>query len=620
MIYFKEVGANQKQTDQPFTVIFGNPPYSIGQRSENDNAKNRKYPRIDMAIAESYVKLSGVHNQKSLYDSYFRAFRYATDKLNGDGVIAFVTNGGWLEGNSMAGFRKSIEREFSKIYVFNLRGNARTSGELRRKEADNVFGSGSRAGITITLLVKRASFEGKAEIFYKDIGDYLRREEKLGVLKSMKTFANPELNLARLVPNEYGDWVTSRDKAFQGFPSLEATKKFDTKTQSFFTTYSLGIGTNRDNWVCNFSRPAVSENVRRMVDFYNSQIGRPEPDYDARKIAWSSSLMAVFERGEKIKFEEGRIVNASYRPFVKQNLYIGEKLIHRRGQFHEFFPIVDSKNFLICVSGLGGTKEHSVFIVDRVVDLNCLDAGTQCFPLYYYEESTSKQRDMFSAPAANYVRKDGVSDFILAKAREQYGATITKEDIFYYVYGLLHSREYRSKFGDDLKKSLPRIPLVFEGKDFWAFSEAGRKLADLHLNYETVPGLETVEILGDKSKLQVKKMSFEGKNNRNSIIYNTHITIKNIPPRVYEYIVNGKSAVEWVMERYQVKTDKDSGIVNDPNAWAEECGKPDYILQLLLSVRAVSVKTMDIVEGLPKLSYFGAESADSGSEAGDDGE
>jgi predicted helicase len=281
-----------------------------------------------------------------------------------------------------------------------------------------------------------------------------------------------------------------------------------------------------------------------------------------------------------------------------------------RYQMPKLFPATSSENLMICVPGLGATKDFSALISRNIADINCVWAA-QCFPLYYYEESNPKQRDIFAKPATStYERKDGVSDFILAKAREQYGAAVKKEDIFYYVYGLLHSREYCSRFGDDLKKSLPRIPLVSDSADFWAFSDAGRKLADLHLNYETVPALAGVVVDGadaNPPNFKVVKMRFGDKTSRDTIQYNASIKVRNIPARVYDYVVNGKSAVEWVMERYQVKTDKDSGIVNDPNCWAEECGKPDYILQLLLSVIAVSVKTMEIVDGLPELRYGTAE-------------
>jgi predicted helicase len=345
--------------------------------------------------------------------------------------------------------------------------------------------------------------------------------------------------------------------------------------------------------------------MRNMVSFYNSQIGKEIPDYDSAKISWSSSLETHRVRGDTALYEEFRIADGLYRPFTKQFTYFGDKMIHRRGQFNDFFPTADAENLLICVSGLGGTRIHSVLISNVFTDLNSLDSGTQCFPLYYYEVQEQKGKNDIGQTVlggkeitANYKRKDGVSDFILEQAKNRYGAEVGKEDVFYYVYGFLHSPEYRTTFADDLKKSLPRIPLAEKAGDFWAFSKAGRELANLHLNYESVKPLDEVAVTGDRTKPRVEKMRFLAKDRKDVIIYNPHVRIDNIPAKAYEYIVNGKSAVEWVMERYQVKTDKDSGIVNDPNLYAEETGKPSYILDLLLSVIAVSVRTVEIVEGL----------------------
>ena len=603
----------RRQNAAPITVIFGNPPYSVGQKSANDNAQNRAYPRLDEAIAGSYAALSGAVNKNSLYDSYIRAFRFATDRLrDGDGIICFVSNGTWLDGNSTAGFRKTIINEFAKIYVFNLRGNQRTSGELSRKEGGKIFGSGSRTPVLITLLVKRAGYSGEAEILYRDIGDYLSQSDKLAILRERRSFLNPDMVLVHLEPNKHGDWITSRNDAFQAFIPLVSEKKFDIKAQSVFVVNSRGFETARDAWVYNFSRKVVLDNMRDMVEFYNFQIGETEPDFDSTKISWSSSLLSHWERKNPAEFDEAKITMGLYRPFTKQHLYFGDKMIHRRGQFGQLFPNDCIDNLVIAVSGLGGTKGNSTFISDSITDLNCLDAGTQCFPLYYYEQQagSGKKKDMIGQMQfggdeiqAELVRKGGVSDFILREARTRYGAAIKKEDIFYYVYGFLHSPKYRTAFADDLKKALPRIPLAEKSDDFWAFSKAGRELARLHLEYESVAPLEGVTVSGDRSNCHVTKMRFKAKGEKDTIIFNQHIMVSNIPAKAYEYIVNGKPAIEWVMERYQVKTDKDSGIVNDPNLYAEETGQPDYILDLLLSVISVSVQTMDIVEMLPDVAW-----------------
>ena len=291
-----------------------------------------------------------------------------------------------------------------------------------------------------------------------------------------------------------------------------------------------------------------------------------------------------------------------YRPYTKNHLYTEEKLTHRRGQMRDFFPNASSANLVICVSGVGVTKEFTCLITDVIPDLE-LVGKSQCFPLYYYEPAPTTQADMFSASTTSgdgFVRRDGVSDWILAQAQAKYGSTVSKEDIFYYVYGFLHSPEYRTTYANDLKKMLPRLPLVESSADFWAFSAAGRQLAELHVHYEEVPPLTEVQVTGDANDFyRVEKMRFLAQDRKDTILYNSAITISNIPAEAYEYVVNGKSAIEWVLERYAVTTHKDSGIVNDPNDWADEVGEPRYILDLLLSVIALSVRTVAIVRGLP---------------------
>ena len=294
-----------------------------------------------------------------------------------------------------------------------------------------------------------------------------------------------------------------------------------------------------------------------------------------------------------------------YRPFTKAHFYFDSFFNECVYKQKSLFPNNEADNLVICTTGVGGNKENSALIVNTVIDINNLDAVTNCFPFHYYEERDKQSPTIFDAAGdSKYIKRDGVSDFILKRARENYGDRVTKEDIFYYVYGILHSPDYRTTFANDLKKMLPRIPLVEKPKDFWAFSKAGRDLAELHLNYESGAPYPDVTVTGDDSEFYtVEKMRFPKKGEQDSIIYNSHITISNIPDKAYEYMVNGKSAIAWIMERYQVKTDKKSGIKNDPNDWAEEVNNPRYILDLLLSIINVSVQTVDIVNGLPKMEF-----------------
>jgi predicted helicase len=333
-------------------------------------------------------------------------------------------------------------------------------------------------------------------------------------------------------------------------------------------------------------------------------------------VTWNRGLKNDLVRNTKITFKSENVRLSIYRPYFKQKLYFAKELNDMTYQIPKLFPQYDTKNLLICVSGLGGSKENTCLIVDKIPDLNMLDCGCQCFPLYYYEENNASQKSMFDEDnKSDYIRRDAISDFILERAKRIYGKNVTKEDIFYYVYGFLHSKKYRETFANDLKKMLPRLPLLEEVKDFWAFSNAGRKLADLHLNYETVVPFEDTKVSGDDGKFYtVDKMRFGKKtadensksknvDDKSIINYNNKISISNIPEKAYEYVVNGKSAIEWIMERYQVSTHKESGIVNNPNDWANETGNPRYILDLLLSVINVSMQTVEIVNSLPKVNF-----------------
>lgn len=605
-----------KQKKAPLRVIMGNPPYSIGQKSANDNAQNQKYDLLDARIANTYVKESSAGLNKSLYDPYIKAFRWSTDRLDPEhgGVIAFISNGGWLDGNSTDGFRKVVEKEFTSIWVFNLRGNQRTSGELSRKEGGKIFGSGSRSPIAITFLIKNPAVKtDKATIHYHDIGDYRNREEKLAIVGNLTSIANPEIKWKTLKSNEHGDWITQRNDLFNTFISVEPGKKFSSKNQSFFIAQSLGTATNRDSWVYNFSKKELKKNIQKTIAHYNEQRELlaskkiSEPNRGSTKGNWTRDWLNQVQRNKKFYEDAKEYRKALYRPFTHLNNYFGDDLNQERYQLPKLFFDKDSKNLVICVSGVGGSKENTAIITDRIPDLNCLDAGTQCFPLYYYEKQDKQSPTLFdlaNQTDSDYIRRDGVSEFILERAKKQYGKNVSKEDIFYYVYGILHSREYRTTFANDLKKGLPRLPLVEDVRDFWKFSKTGKQLAELHVKYEDVPAYKGVRVSGDDGKFYVvEKMRFPQKGQKDTILYNSKITLSNIPERAYEYVVNGKSAIEWVMERYQVTVHKESGIKNDPNDWAKEVGNPRYILDLLLSVINVSVQTVDLVNGLPKLKF-----------------
>lgn len=625
----------QRQRKCPIRIVIGNPPYSVGQKSANDNAQNQRYPRLEEKIAETYARKSSATTTKGLYDSYIKAFRWATDRLeDGKGIVAFISNAGWLDASAMDGFRATLQDEFDSIYVFNLRGNQRTSGELSRKEGGKIFGSGSRTPIAITLLVRTGKQpKEKARIYYRDIGDYLSREKKLEIVKDMRSMLDPKMNLVEITPNEKNDWINQRDGLFDSL--IPIGDKDDKKDQTaFLPQYSLGLNTNRDTWSYNFSREQLLKNMSQTIAFYNSLIGK-EPVYDEKKIKWSSSLLPKHEKGIPATFDERCVRPAIYRPFCRQYLYFDDMFVHRLGQMPRLFPTPSHKNRVICISGVGVTKPFSCLMTDVIPDLEFI-GKSQCFPLYVYtKEPKSEQMTLFDKGDGGYRRESGMTDFMLARCRREFGEKVTKEDIFYYIYAVLHSPDYRARFEADLKKSLARIPLCRTGAEFAAFVRAGRKLGDLHCGYENAaPWPEcAVDIIPDASSnlvnpvnpvqnslYTVTKMRFAKKEcpvdeNRNGkldrweledrsrILYNDRITIRGIPLAAYDYVVNGKSAIEWVMERYQVTTNKDSGIVNDPNLWLKESGNERYIVDLLLKVVTVSMETQKIVTKLPQLEF-----------------
>ena len=638
----------KKQMATHVRVIVGNPPYSIGQKSANDNAQNLSYPYLDNRVSETYAARSSATLSKSLYDSYVKAFRWASDRIPKDagGVVAFISNGAWLDGAGQDGMRRCFEEEFTSIYVLNLRGNQRTSGELSRKEGGKIFGSGSRTPIAITFLVKNPTKKGeKATIHYHDIGDYLTRDQKLKMVKDFRSIASQKLEWQVITPNKKADWINQRDGVFDSLITLAPEKKFSMNAQSVFSTYAIGVATNRDAWVSGFSREKVASNMQSMIDFYNQHIDTNTYSEDKTKISWTRALKNDFAKALKYEFDETTFVKATYRPFTKQHLYYHRPFIECPGLWQRIYPTAQHNNVVIAVSGVGQQKPFSPFITDSISDLQVVDKA-QYFPLYWYEENKNPQATLFDEAETNrYIRRDGITDWILQEVRNRYGGSraITKEHIFYYVYSLLHSLQYRERFADDLKKSLPRIPIVDNVQDFMAFYKAGKELADLHLNYEQGINIQAtgqdgeyayfaempmkayqthrVKVCGDidiwKSgwtdatyqHFAVEKMRFAKVRDENGkliadkskIIYNGHITIESIPLKAYEYIVNGKSAIEWIMERYAVTIDKASQIKNDPNDWSKEHEQPRYILDLLLSVIILSCQTVDIVNALPIL-------------------
>ncbi|MHB1757274.1 MAG: DEAD/DEAH box helicase [Leptospirillum sp.] len=613
-----------RQKRAPIRVIVGNPPYSVGQRSENDNNKNLDYPRLDKRIEETYAKESKAVMKGSVYDSYIRAIRWASDRIGARGVIGFVTNASFIDSNATDGLRKCLGKEFSEIYCFNLRGNQRTSGEQSRKEGGKIFGSGSRTPVAITLFVKNPSKSGPCVIHYHDIGDYLSREQKLKNISEKGSIAN--VPWITIHPNTAGDWINQRGNDFEKLVPLG--NKDSRNKKAIFDLYSQGVKTNRDSWIYNFSKERLTHNIHSMIDFYNRQVQEVSAkrsngqvsvkdvdsfiNNDPRKISWTRALKQDLSKGKSHSFAENSIISGMYRPFCKQWMYFDRNFNEVVYQIPRIFPEPGLENKVISVMGRGANKEFSVLITNFLPDYELISKG-QCFPLYRYEQVQTSKIERFIKENKHlnteFRRMDAVLDGALEDFRAVASFDISKEDIFHYVYGILHSLDFRNRFKSDLAKSLPRIPKPSGPGMFWAFSESGKQLALLHLNYESVDPwtLEEktdgiIDRMPPKESYRVEKMRFgkgpDGKPNKRTIVYNSHLTLTGIPLEAYEYIVNGKSAIDWLMDRYQITINKDSGIKNDPNDWSDD---PRYILDLVKRVVRVSLETIKIVNNLPTL-------------------
>ncbi|MDK8714412.1 hypothetical protein QP868_10955 [Brevibacterium sp. UMB1308A] len=628
-----------RQLNNPIQVIIGNPPYSVGQSNANDNNANQKYATLDARIEESYAGLSSAKLKISLFDSYIRAIRWGTDRLGDKGVLAYVTNGGYIDSNSADGLRKSLLEDFDHLYVYNLRGNARTSGEQRRKEGGNAFEQGSRATVAVMLAEKDPAHNGDCVLHYRDIGDYLSREEKLEIVEASNV---QTLEWSEIEPNERGEWINQSSGSFQEFSPLGSKEKNETRTQSpLFVTYSAGLKTNRDAWCYNSSLEVLTRNIKSMLVAYSDALESFTPEskraneileeakrhveYDSTRISWNLGLLKDLARKKQHAFESSSLRGGAYRPFQRQQVYFSRELNDAIYQLPRMFPEVGMENYGFYVVAAGAGHTFSLLAADTIVDLALWGSGSgQFFPRFTYEKLAEGLGEGEAQAAFDlgggkptsdtvvngYRRLDNISDDALARYRAAFGADVTKDDIFASIYALLHSEQYRTTYAADLKRQLPRIPLPDTSEDFRKFVEAGEHLLELHIRYEEQPecplGEETV--LGDDGDpefYRVKKLRWGGKArtpDKSQIVVNDNITLTGIPDEAHEYVLGSRSALEWILDRYQVKTDKASGIVNDPNDWGLERGNPRYIVELIKKVAHVSVETVKIVKSLPRLT------------------
>ncbi len=603
----------ERQQGLPIQVVVGNPPWSAAQRSSADDNPNVDYPELEQRVGETYAARSTATLKNSLYDTYKMAIRWASDRIGEQGVIAFVTNGSWIDGNVDSGIRACLVEEFSAIWVLNLRGNQRTQGERSRREGGKVFGQGSRAPVAITILVRNpdASHDG-CRILYRDVGDYLKRDEKLAILREAGSVAGIE-DWREITPNRQHDWIGQRSEEFQRlYPLGSKEVKAGRGGDAVFKLFSNGYKTGKDAYLYNYSYEACVENARLVTKDYLGamRVAEEHPKYGVDEVAslhssnvrWDRELKNNLRRRRVVTFSAAKVLKIQYRPYVKQYCYAEHLLVQHKGQMDAVFPNNGPENRAICVPGIGSTRPFSALMVDTMPDLYFIAFG-QCFPRYRYEQPGDVQSQLPGmGGTSGPERIDNVTDPALRAFRVRYAdGSIDKDDVFDYIYGVLHAPDWRGRFADDLVKELPRVPFA---EDFCTFARAGRALAALHLGYETCEEypLETVftqpgEPQPKHFRIGARAMRFAD-DDRTVLRINEYVSLRGIPAEAHEYMVNGRTPLEWIIDRYRIVRDRQSGIFNDPNEWFED---PRDLAATVRRIVHVSVETARIVETLPDL-------------------
>ena len=569
----------KRQKEKPITVILGNPPYSAKQDNEDNNTKRANYPKLDRSLKDKWIDSSTATNKNGLLDSYIRALRWAADRLKHQGVIAFISNSSYIDGIAMDGMRCALELEFDYIYIIDLKGQIRRrSKEQVKIEGGNVFNI--MTGVAILLLVKTGEQESiKGEIRYFNIGDGLSKNDKINKLSILESIEGiTEFDV--IVPNEKYDWINQRNSDFNSLIKLGDKKS----NEALFLDYTGGIKTGRDAWTSNFSKNTVINSMKESIKYYQTNLGDVGVyEKGTNKISWTRSLKEKFEKRQPLQFDESRIYVGMYRPFTKKYIYYDSNWTDQQYKMKYVFPENSSKNTLISISNKTEGKIMTCLAINVLPDVNLFAGGSQNLPMYLFDNLGS-----YSS-----IRERVLENF----------KGLKPDQVLPYVYAIFHSKEYRKKYHQDLSKEFPRVPNL---KNKNEIIKIGRDLMELHINYEEVPVYEGVNIeVSHNPSYKVTKMKYakkrdkEGKsgNDLSTIIFNKDIKISNIPEKAYEYIVNGRSAIEWIMDQYQVKTDNKSGITDDPNDFSDD---EKYIFNLLLRIINVSVKTVDLINSLPK--------------------
>ena len=584
-------------------VIVGNPPWRTGQKDATFQNPNPTYESLDNRITNTYALRSSATRKGALYDMYLKSLRWASDRLSSRGVIALVTNGGWLEGNAANGVRYCLADEFASVYCYNLRGRIMTTPE----EGKNVFNV--KVPVTLLILVKN-DIGDTSSIYYTHSKDNLTKEAKLEVLKSEKSLTNA--NWEPLIPDRNSDWINQSNENYQKYQPIGSkdTRKYISNA-GIFRVYSSGIITGRDPWAYNSNQKSLAERTKKMIDFYNHQISvnTERPEHDNTIIKWHRESLKHFHSRRKAEYSEKDFRVVMRRPFFPQTLHYDLTFNNTHYQMDKLFPTNETPNLAIMISGTGVT-EFDIFMTNRPTDLNFARGGGQAIPRIYYHfsrKSNNKTEQKFFDHAERYVVEDNVLDETLISYQEYYGDDrIEKDDIFYYVYGILHHPTYTSKYRNDLSKGLPRIPKVPDTPDFWAFAKAGRKLGHLHVGYSELDGYPLEQQhsvlfdLDNDDHYRFEKLKKTVKDDDTvEIRINEHLTLTDIPRRVLDYKVNGRSGLDWIVTCYRIHEDAryGSGIVNDANQLFDD---PRDFIKLVEQVVQVSVESVDIIESLPE--------------------
>lgn len=698
-----ELGDNARlaaeEIEKPLTVIWGNPPYSVGQKSANDNAKNQSYPQLENRIGCTYAAKTGAGLKKSLYDSYIKAFRWASDRIaeQGErgGVVAFISSNGWLDGNSQEGMRRCFAEEWDEIFIYDLKGNGRTSGERCRQEGEPLFAAnggkgGSLCGISINILVRlpKERRTGKCKIFYCPIANYLKRPQKFKAISAMSSVLSPTYaaESIEITPNEKADWINQRDGSFDRLTLLGDKKNGENLETFFLPVYSNGLMTCRDSWVYSFSKEQLKEQLSKSIDFYNKQriafhesntnkVPKDFVEYNSSLFSWTRGALQNLQRNKEIVLKEDKIVPSLYRPYSIQWSYFDPLMCEMVLLLPSLFPTPNHHNMVICTNGVGDTQDFSCIITNALPDRH-LCGSNQCFPLYYYESREEYLKREGGSEGAvggtlpglsaevseerlrelgfdewGYRRRSAIRPWAVEEACRRMGVRprqmaearlemagcqglmavrdaegrlhkrtlsemeveeLCAEMLFFYIYGALHNPTWRQRFAPDLKKSLPRLPLPADAATLRRTAELGEKLARLHIFGASGEGAADVATLLPElpdlrfvregevvtpplGGVHIGKMRLLAKDRRDVISIGEGLTLEGIPAEAYDYVVNGKSAIEWVLERVAVSQDKASGIVNDPNLWAAEHEDPDFAAELLMRVVRISVATVRLV-------------------------